>query len=202
MKPLIAIAALFGCTACQSIGWSTPLDSQFVTPSLNGDIQELDDFFGNQPTPLMSQTTGNQVSYHVSFDPDLGVRGHAGVVPGAVVTDFASATNTMTMTGFYRVEWEIYETATTNNIQLEQQGKSGGNVTLVADINAGTFVGTSDQDSNLSVNGAFTGNDLSGTVTYRGVEGDLEGLIGGNEAVAAFHGNDARTVFAGGFIAN
>jgi len=54
----------------------------------------------------------------------------------------------------------------------------------------------------LSVDGRIDGTTLSGTVTYDGVAGSLRGLVGGNEAIGAFHGHDDNNVFAGGFIAN
>jgi hypothetical protein len=54
------------------------------------------------------------------------------------------------------------------------------------------------------VNGQLTGRNLSGTVSYNGVDGDLTGLVGGDKAIAAFHGHDSsrpQSANAGGIYA-
>ncbi|WP_438956422.1 hypothetical protein [Cognatiyoonia sp.] len=43
---------------------------------------------------------------------------------------------------------------------------------------------------------------MKGDVTYRGVDGDLNGLVGSDKAVGAFHGNNADLIDAGGFLVN
>lgn len=201
-KILCSIAILSFCSGCQSLGWSTPLGSQFVTPDAQGAFVEQDDFFGRVLTPSVSQATGNGYVYSVEFNPDVGVRGYAGLMPGASVSDLPPPNTVATLTGHYRVDWKTYETATSTNIQLDRQGGASGVVTLVADIDAGTLIGTSETANDLAVNGTFDGNDLSGTATFRGVTGPLQGLIGADEAIGVFHGSSSNSVHAGGFIAN
>ncbi len=70
---------------------------------------------------------------------------------------------------------------------------------MQADFNRRKLTGTSD-DGNLSVNGEFTGNNLAGTVVYHGANGELAGLVDGDEAIGAFHGNSGTDIIAGGFL--
>lgn len=74
-----------------------------------------------------------------------------------------------------------------------------GSINLTANFGTGTLTGSS---GNLSIDGRFSGEDLKGDVTYRGVDGDLTGLVGSDKAVGAFHGNDADLIYAGGFLVN
>ena len=88
-----------------------------------------------------------------------------------------------------------------------------GNISLTADFNAGTLTGSGTgldlgsfslllNGNQLSVDGTLNGTALSGTVTYDGVTGPLQGLVGSDEAIGAFHGHNDSQLFAGGFIAN
>ncbi|MAM61026.1 hypothetical protein [Maritimibacter sp. UBA3975] len=97
-----------------------------------------------------------------------------------------------------------YEVEVVSGIEIAYdtlQGVSGtdsGNITLTADFDAATLTG---EDGSLRVDGEISGKNVTGSVVYAGVDGDLEGLVGASGTVGAFHGNDARTIYAGGFAA-
>ena len=74
-----------------------------------------------------------------------------------------------------------------------------GSINLSTNFGAGTLTGSS---GNLSIDSRFSGEDLRGDMTYRGVDGDLTGLVGSDKAVGAFLGNNADLIGAGGFLVN
>ena len=84
---------------------------------------------------------------------------------------------------------------------VEEDGTLG----LTADFDAMTVSGS---NSELSVSAAIQGTAMDGTVvaTYSdpGVSGQLggymEGYIGDDGAIGAFHGNDDNTIMSGGFL--
>lgn len=55
------------------------------------------------------------------------------------------------------------------------------------------------QGATLKVDGKIGGAEISGKVVYNGVGGTLEGVVGEDQAIGAFHGKGQGTVFAGGF---
>ena len=76
-------------------------------------------------------------------------------------------------------------------------GRESGVINLTADFDAGTLTGST---GGLEVNGRMTGSDLGGGVSYRGVRGGLDGLVGSDQAIGAFHGNNADLIYSGGFL--
>lgn len=118
----------------------------------------------------------------------------AGIIPTTTVTDLG--TGTLTFTGDYVVRYEDDIVATTSGV-IGDSDTERGTIELVANFDAGTLTGS---EGNLTVSGTFTDNDLDGAVDFRGMSGDLDGLIGGDKAVGVFHGNNDDTVFAGGFL--
>ena len=78
--------------------------------------------------------------------------------------------------------------------------RGSDDIDLTADFDAQTLTGTSDAGV-LEVDGTISGTEVGGSVVYHDVEGDLEGVIGADAVIGAFHGHDADEVFAGGFIA-
>lgn len=78
-------------------------------------------------------------------------------------------------------------------------GRQSGVINLTADLDAGTLTGST---KGLEVNGRMSGSDLAGGVSYRGVGvgGGLDGLVGSDQAIGAFHGNDADLIYSGGFL--
>lgn len=95
------------------------------------------------------------------------------------------------------------------------QGNRGGEIgviRLTADLSDKTLTGNT---SELRVDGRIDGKDISGTVvakyaygltafspdTITGrVKGPLDGRIGARGVIGTFHGNDANTTMAGGFV--
>ncbi|WP_238364100.1 hypothetical protein [Mesobacterium pallidum] len=75
--------------------------------------------------------------------------------------------------------------------------EESGTITLDADFDAQTLTGT---QGSLTVAGTYAGQDLGGTVTVDGVDGTLDGTIGATKAIGAFHGTDAASAYAGGFV--
>lgn len=55
------------------------------------------------------------------------------------------------------------------------------------------------RNSDLNVAGTFSGTELSGTVNYAGLEGDMVGGIGARQAIGVFSREAADSIFAGGF---
>lgn len=214
MKTLFSVAALAACAACGGSGFSTPVKSLFVTPNADGSIQQANAFLGGATTedPVISALTGNGYSIHVGISPDNGIRGWAGVVPGAQVSA-QPPSGTATMSGGFKVQSVEIFNATSNDIQTSGRFFDSGELDLVADFDAMTLTGARRPrvintptgplaQTPINVAGTFNGTELSGTVTYDGVTGPLSGIIGGNEAVGVFHGNSATQLHAGGFIVN
>jgi hypothetical protein len=71
-----------------------------------------------------------------------------------------------------------------------------GDISLSVDFADQTIQGS---DRDLTVNGEFEDGTLSGNVNYDGISGDLRGVMGGDKAVGAFHGESSDQIFAGGF---
>ena len=211
-NPLIAVA-LMSCTACGSSGFSTPIDSLFVSPDAQGRIPQAQAFLGGatQEDPVFSQTTNNGYAFDVGIAPDDGIRGWTGLIPDAAVT--AQPGGSAEMSGGFNVAWAEIISASSNNVRTSSVQRDRGTVALVADFDAGTLRGARVPrnirtptgilpENELRVPGQFAGEALTGTVTYNGVTGPLEGIIGGNEAVGVFHGTSRQFVHAGGFIVN
>lgn len=136
--------------------------------------------------------------------PNEGLFAVAGLLPNSTVTTPPSGTAS------YSGAYSLIEI---NNINI-----AGGEIrgtpalrseplTLIANFANNKLV--DDGGSNLQVNGTVNGTDIGGTVRYNGVQGNLDGLIGGNRAIGAFHGEgnvgpgtSDDYMYAGGFIAN
>ena len=138
---------------------------------------------------------GDGFSYRVGSAVGGGFIGQAGLIPGSDVLP-APATGSASYTG----RWEL---AKVTSIFIEGGNINGfsstdsGTITLLADFDDGSISGAS---GGLSIDGNVSGGQLSGDVTYNGTEGDLTGIIGSDQAIGAFHGNDGNQIFAGGFV--
>jgi hypothetical protein len=121
---------------------------------------------------------------------------YGGVINGSNVGDL--------MTSGQAVYSADYEVEVVSGLEIAYDtlqgvaGSDSGNIILTADFDAATLTG---EDGSLRVDGTISGEDVTGNVVYAGVEGQLEGLVGQSGTVGAFHGNDARMVYAGGFAA-
>lgn len=135
-------------------------------------------------------------TFLVGTDTDTAVA-YAGVNAGSDV-----GTTLLAGTATYTAEYEV--------VQLDNIRIVNGNVTgdtrvenrpieLTADFGAGTVTGT-DSQGNLTVAGTLVGSAMGGAVNYRGTNGDLDGEIGNDGVVGAFHGSSSDMVYAGGIV--
>lgn len=151
-----------------------------------------------------SLNSGSGYAIQTGAIPNEGLFAVAGLLPNTTVTNPPSGTAS------YNGTYNLIEI---NNINI-----SGGEIrgtpalrseplTLIANFANDKLV--DDGGSDLQVNGTVNGTDIGGTVTYNGVQGNLDGLIGSNRAIGAFHGEgnvgpgtSDDYMYAGGFIAN
>lgn len=131
----------------------------------------------------------------------------AGIASGANVgAAVTSGTATYVASYEYQVIDQVVRSSTT--ISGNRVAESGI-IAINADFGAGTMAGTS---SELDVSGTISGTSVTGTATAMysdplnsingTVSGPLEGMIGADGVVAAYHGSDDNTVFAGGLVGN
>jgi predicted ATP-dependent Lon-type protease len=133
-----------------------------------------------------------------------GLYAVAGLFPGTSVTPRPAGA------AIYSGQYNLMEIS---NIELNggfingDRALRAGNLTLLADFGSNTIV--SAPGSALVVNGTANGTNIDGTVSYGGVTGALDGLVGGNQAIGVFHGEGNvgpgtadDYMYAGGFIAD
>lgn len=141
---------------------------------------------------------GNGYAYVVGMYPDdPGAGGFSGLTEA---TDLGTqpTVSSATMTGTYRLtQLDGLALNGLNRPEAASIKSTGEQITLTADFEAATLTGT---QNDLTINGTMDGGVLSGTVTFDGLDGSLRGKIGATEAVGAFDGSDADTVYAGGFF--
>ncbi|MFT6451879.1 MAG: hypothetical protein ACJA06_001366 [Halocynthiibacter sp.] len=191
-KFMIALAAVATLPACSDLIKDANTHSNFSTPNS----------VGVYSTALSSQLTGRDTApdgdgygYRVGSRSGTGLIGQSGIIPGTSVAA-APASGSVVYSG-------RYELAQIQNIDISGSRIYGHSslysrsISLTADFDGNTLSGTG---GNLSVDGAISNGNLSGNVTYKGVNGALDGVIGADRAVGAFHGNSADTIYAGGFI--
>ena len=128
----------------------------------------------------------------------------AGLFPGTSVTRPPSGTASY---------FGEYNLIAIDNIAIRNGEINGdrtlhtGDLVLLADFDNNAIF--SAPGSDLAVNGAIDVTGINGTVRFNGVTGSLDGLVGGNQAIGAFHGEgnvgpgtDDDYMYAGGFIAD
>ncbi len=197
MKTLARLAlagtALTIVSGCVTSG--DPTTSAFRTPDSRSSRASIPVALANETNDRIYNSSYGGAAFTVGTN-DEGAKAYAGVMPGsnggARVT-----TGTATYSGSYEVTM-IEDINVSNNFLTGRVAEDDGAITLRADFDARTLRGRS---GNLSVDGRISGSDLSGDVTYRGVRGDLDGVIGDEAAVGAFHGSSSDLVYGGGFIA-
>lgn len=192
---VVAFGVMLLLTACNTQDNLTT--TRFATPSATGVINiGLQDAQSRVYTTPFDSRSG--YAFQIGQIPNEGLFAVAGLLPGSTVT--APPTGSASYSGTYNL-------VTVSGISMDNDSIGGftrgysGDLTLLANFANGNVV--SAPGSALTVDGTATGRNLSGTVTFEGVEGDLRGLIGGDNAIGAFHGegNDDTYMFAGGFIA-
>jgi len=210
LKKTITFACVgLSMAACNLTGGDIS-ESRFATPSSSGTFSEPGrDIL--RDSGLRSSTTNNLVAYNITGADFEGFRATAGIASGASVTAPQDGGNA-TLSGRFDLVTMQSITESGDRISGVSFGDFG-NLTLVADFVDDTLTGSSTgfdagslntrlRNNPISVDGTISGTTLSGTVTYNGVTGPLQGLVGGNEAIGAFHGNSDSQIHAGGFIVN
>lgn len=90
----------------------------------------------------------------------------------------------------------VYDISSNNDHVVGSEVSFGQHIVLTADFGAGTLSGST---SDLTIAGTFDDKHLGGTVTHDGLVADLDGMIGADIVVGAFHGTDADELVVGGF---
>ncbi len=83
------------------------------------------------------------------------------------------------------------------DIEYGEPQVTSGRITLRADFQFGTLQGS---DGVLTVDGVFSGANLTGSTYFNAREAALAGVVGTDRAVGVFHGSDDTSAFVGGFI--
>lgn len=194
----------FGLSACVATTQDGATHSGFTRPNNDGEISEGLTQTSNGDigagTIIGGRIYGGDtvVGYQVGSDTGEGFAGYAGLTPQAQnEIGVAPTTGTVNYSGGY-------EMAYIDDISLSGSFISGsstvvnGSMELEANFETGALSGES-PNGLLSVDGVINGNEFTGTSEYRGTDGRLVGLIDGDAAIGAVHGNDANLIYAGGF---
>ena len=190
VKGGLALAACFLVSGCMS----TYTGSGFKEPGGN--------FSGAYiPIPLQDQYSGTLhrvavggIAFTSGVDEDIGAVAYSGIMPGSDAGLPLSGDMT------YTADWGLTRlgaVSKTGNTIYGVQEADGGSIVLSADISSGKVTG---RDGPFVVDGRFAGNDLTGKVSYQGDDGTLQGLVGRDGIVGAFHGHDDDSTYAGGFV--
>lgn len=212
-KVFLAAASLLALVSCGGSSATKPITideielttSSFSEVSSNGTIdQELSGCSHSSCSGYLTDDQGNYAAYKIGIDPDgldqfIALAGTSFI--DAPIDDLPTQ-GQAEYAGEYRVLYieDVEANETSNNVYqlVGFQNIDSGQITLTADFENSTLSGGS---SNLSVDATFTGNELGGTVSYKSVEGDVQGQITSDQALAAFQGHDDVTAYAGAFIA-
>lgn len=187
--------------------------------SQNATSSGFDSFIGGQPATLLINQDDNTVfgpagtiGYANGFTATgpLEARAVAGIQSENVGT---AGTGTATFSGLYA--FGVLEDVVLTETEISaRDAQSAGNVFLNVDFNTGSLSGTGSStagiQSDITVNGSISGRNLSGDVavnyetpaaTMTSLATTLDGFVGVNGAVGVFHGSDANSALAGGFVA-
>lgn len=201
---LLALGLVAGCSNEGTSGVTTG----FAAPDASGAIPGLDRTFVNNV--ITSSITGNAFAYEVGAITEDGFHAYSGLVPGTAVTPPPS-TGQATYTGVFFVGF--MGDLTTDDVSVTGiPGEDTGSIVMDIDFANGAMtaqgIGIDDNTDALlngnafEVTGTFSGTQMTGTATYNGVSGPMEGLMGGNEAIGVFHGESNTQLHAGGFGAH
>lgn len=167
------------------------VSSSFVTPSTNGT-------FAND---LINPVGGAFVNAGDGYVLQVGTNaGNTGIIARAGLASTTSVAGpildgTATFTGDYHL-FTITNADLVDGAITRTDASQDGTITLTADVDALTVTGSAD---GLVVQGTFGGTALGGTVSYAGINADLTGLIGTDQAVGVFQGETLDSVLTGGF---
>lgn len=100
-------------------------------------------------------------------------------------------------------EFALAKVSSVNRSSSSISGLVSGD-TGVIDLNANFATGKlwgNNIFKDFKVNGDISGKDLGGSIKYQDVKADLDGQIGQDGVVAAFHGTSETKVVVGGLVA-
>ena len=186
---LVMPMALAGCL--QDL-YPDQTDSGFADIDSSGSVMETLD---QQSFAWLIDADGDGFGYSSGTEPGGGLRALSGFTKASDI-DLRPVTSVGSYTGRYELI-EVYDIEVSFGYVSGSQRRVTDEIVLDADFAAGTLTGRSGQ---LSVSGRAIGSQLTGSVTYRGVSGDLQGNLGDDKAIGAFHGNDDDLIYAGGFL--
>lgn len=209
---------VLGALACVSLGGCSATDlfsdTYFVEPTAEGEITQNLSADARGYTKI--DNDGNGYAFKVGYtSSDL-------VAVSGLIPNTNPGPKVLTGKGTYYGTWVLggYQDVRFRGARIDQTPMAdAGTITLSADFDAATLTGTgtgiSEQDAQelfgedfdtanlgdgvLVVNGSLDRKQIGGSVTYKGVTGDLDGEIGSRLAVGAYHGKGGKIVFAGGF---
>ncbi len=205
---LLFATFLCGCTSSDTnhSGTDTPIvpesdlaQSGFKSPDADGLITEGLSTSPFNPPVMQMDADGNGYAHSIGAILDgEGFVAYAALLPGNGIADRPT-----TGSAQYDANYSLYEftniTETDTGPSADGDSLIDGAITLSVDFDDRTLSG---RDGELVVNGvlAGAGNDFGGSVTWGGVEGELQGLISPDNVIGAFHGNSEDAIFAGGFL--
>ncbi|SHG79505.1 hypothetical protein SAMN05444003_0958 [Cognatiyoonia sediminum] len=185
--PALAMAtALSGCLQ------DLYTDSGFTNVTSTGSVTER---LGQQGIASVIDADGDGFAYSSGTESGGGLRAVAGFTNPSDI-GLRPVTSVGRYTGRYELI-EVYDIDLRGGFISGSQDQVSGSIVLNADFSTGTLTGRAGE---LSVSGRALGSQLTGGVQYRGVSGDLRGVLGDDKAIGAFHGNDADLIYAGGFL--
>ena len=153
--------------------------------------------------PAFSATAGNLaiaggggIRFSNRIDPKDGNLYDAEVLPGTPAPVPAPTSGSARMTGPFALR-HVTDLRVTDKTYSGKVKDVTGSITLNADFGAGTLRGAGD---GLTVDGRLKGDTLSGTASYGGVRGNLDGFAGATNAIGIFEGKAPDSSIAGGFV--
>lgn len=186
---LIAVATLPACTAAIKDANTV---SKFTEPTAAGVYTDTRD---NERFGSDIELDGDGYAYRTGNRPSGGFIGEAGIIPGTAVAA-APTSGIVVYSGTFELA-RITGINLSGNTLYGFSSYDGGALTLTGDFDTNTLSGSSGL---LTVNGTIASGTLDGTVTYNGLTGPLDGVIGSDRAVGVFHGDSSSQIFAGGFM--
>jgi len=138
---------------------------------------------------------GDGFGYSSGIEPGGGPTAVAGFTKASPI-DLRPVTSVGSYTGGYELV-EMYDIEVSGGLVSGSRRQVTGTIVLNADFSSGDLTGRA---GDLSVSGRAIGSQLTGSVEYRGVAGDLRGNLGDDKAIGAFHGNNDDLIYAGGFL--
>lgn len=188
----VAIFGVLGLSAC--VGEQDYTSSSFATPNGTSASATISKSLSNEQNGQVYDASLGGAAYLTGTNSS-GAHAYAGVMPGSSVGSAVSS-GTATYSADYEVAY-ISSISVSGNLLSGFNNTDAGTIALTLDTSAGTLTGS---NGNLTVDGDVSGTAVSGDAVYRGVSGDLTGLVGDEGTVGAFQGDSDSLVYAGGFV--